>query len=173
MAKSSEESPSRRTFMMVVIGLLTAIVGVGLAIPIVGEILTPLFKKRDIVWAKLGKVSDLENMQPLTPTFIPVYFKVKQGWSVNTLPRQVIVVKDVAGKLYFFSNQCTHLGCPLHWIAERQKFMCPCHGGMFNAMGKVVGGPPPRPLFVWVHKVENGTVFIQNKFLDNPKERGI
>ena len=173
MTKSSEESPSRRTFMMVVIALISGVIGVALAIPILGEVLSPLFKKRDIVWSELGKVSDLENIEPLVPKFVPVYFRVKEGWTVNTLPRQVVVVKDITGKLYFFSNQCTHLGCPLHWMPARQKFMCPCHGGMFNVLGKVVGGPPPRSLFVWVHKIENGTVLIQNKFLDNAKERGV
>lgn len=159
--------------MTAVIGLITALVAVALAIPILGEILSPLFKQRDIVWEELGKQSDLEKIEPLSPKFIPVYFKVREGWTVNTLPRQVIAVKDVDGSLHFFSNQCTHLGCPLHWIVARQKFMCPCHGGMFNILGKVVGGPPPRPLFEWVHKIENGTVFIQNKFLNNPKDRGI
>ncbi len=44
---------------------------------------------------------------------------------------------------------------------------------MFNVLGKVVGGPPPRPLYRWVHKLNNGTVLIQNKFMDNPKDRGI
>ncbi|MCL4542229.1 MAG: Rieske 2Fe-2S domain-containing protein [Deltaproteobacteria bacterium] len=173
MAKSSEESPARRTFMMVVIGLISTVIGIALAVPILGEVLSPLFKKRDIVWTKLSAVSDLEKISPLTPKFIPVYFKVKEGWSINTLPRQVIVVKDITGDLHFFSNQCTHLGCPLHWIPARQKFMCPCHGGMFNVLGEVVGGPPPRPLYEWIHKIDKGSVFIQNKFLDNPKERGI
>ncbi|MDA8272817.1 MAG: Rieske (2Fe-2S) protein [Deltaproteobacteria bacterium] len=173
MAKSSEESPSRRTFMTVVIGLISAIVGVAVTVPILGVVLSPLFKKRDIVWIELGSTSDLQKIAPLTPKFVPVYFRVKEGWSVNTLPRQVVVVKDINGNFYFFSNQCTHLGCPLHWIPARQKFLCPCHGGMFNVLGKVVGGPPPRPLYEWVHKIEKDTVFIQNKFLNNPKERGI
>ncbi len=173
MAKSSEESPSRRTFMMVVIGLISAVIGVALAVPIIGEVLSPLFRQRDIVWAKLGKVSDLNKIGSLSPKFIPVYFKVKQGWTVNTLPRQVIVVKDIGGDFHFFSNQCTHLGCPLHWVGDTQLFMCPCHGGMFNVLGKVTGGPPPRSLYKWVYKVENGTVFIQNKFVYNPNERGV
>lgn len=173
MAKSSEESPSRRTFMMVVISLISAVVGVALGIPIVGGLLNPLFRKRDIVWSKLGKMSDLEKINPLTPKFLPVYFKVKEGWTVNTLPRQVVIVKDTADKLHFYSNQCTHLGCPLHWIPAREMFLCPCHGGMFNALGQVVGGPPPRPLYKWVHKIENGTVYIQNKFVYNPNERGV
>lgn len=173
MTKSSEESPSRRTFMMVVIALITTVIGIALAIPIVGEILSPLFEKRDIVWSELGKVSDLESIETLVPKFVPVYFRVKEGWTVNTMPRQVVVVKDTTGKLYFFSNQCTHLGCPLHWMPARQKFMCPCHGGMFNVLGKVTGGPPPMPLFEWVHKIENGTVYVQNKFTVNPKERGV
>ncbi|MFW0884600.1 ubiquinol-cytochrome c reductase iron-sulfur subunit [Candidatus Acidulodesulfobacterium sp. H_13] len=173
MAKSSEESPSRRTFMLVVIGLISTVIGVALTVPILGDVLNPLFKKRDIVWTKLGKVSDFEKLKPLAPKFTPVYFRVKEGWSVNTLPRQVVLVKDVSGNFNFFSNQCTHLGCPLHWDSLRQEFLCPCHGGMFNVLGKVTGGPPPRPLYRWVHKIENGTVFVQNKYVYNPNERGI
>jgi Rieske Fe-S protein len=26
------------------------------------------------------------------------------------------------------------------------RFRCPCHGGVFDAEGNVVEGPPPRPL---------------------------
>ena len=44
------------------------------------------------------------------------------------------------------STRCAHLGCPVRYIRASQKFVCPCHGGVYDFQGKVVGGPPVRPL---------------------------
>jgi Rieske Fe-S protein len=50
---------------------------------------------------------------------------------------------------------CTHLGCQVHfdgaavsgWENNPNQSFCPCHGGVFDPKtGKVLGGPPPRPL---------------------------
>jgi Rieske Fe-S protein len=41
---------------------------------------------------------------------------------------------------------CTHLGCRVRWDDRAQKFKCPCHGGEYDDKGRVVSGPPPRPL---------------------------
>ena len=43
-------------------------------------------------------------------------------------------------------QKCTHLGCPVLWKAGTRKFHCPCHEGWFDEEGKVLAGPPPRPL---------------------------
>lgn len=43
-------------------------------------------------------------------------------------------------------QKCTHLGCPVLWKAADRKFHCPCHEGYFDEEGKVLAGPPPRPL---------------------------
>lgn len=45
-----------------------------------------------------------------------------------------------------FSKICTHLGCEVQWNAEKKEFYCPCHEGRFDANGKNIAGPPPRPL---------------------------
>ncbi|MCC6729702.1 MAG: Rieske (2Fe-2S) protein [Chthonomonadales bacterium] len=46
-----------------------------------------------------------------------------------------------------FLQRCTHLSCPVHYIRERERIECPCHNGVFDARtGRVVEGPPPRPL---------------------------
>jgi Rieske Fe-S protein len=51
------------------------------------------------------------------------------------------------GELRAFSQQCTHLGCVVRWSREREKMLCPCHDGAFDARtGGVAGGPPQRPL---------------------------
>lgn len=46
-----------------------------------------------------------------------------------------------------FSQKCTHLGCPVLFRAAQRKLYCPCHEGFFDAAdGRVLAGPPPRPL---------------------------
>ena len=44
------------------------------------------------------------------------------------------------------STRCAHLGCPVRYIQASQKFVCPCHGGVYGFQGDVEGGPPVRPL---------------------------
>jgi cytochrome b6-f complex iron-sulfur subunit len=42
------------------------------------------------------------------------------------------------------SAVCTHLGCTVNNTGSG--YHCPCHGSLFDAQGKVKGGPAPRPL---------------------------
>ena len=39
-----------------------------------------------------------------------------------------------------------HLGCPVRYVEAAQRFICPCHGGVYDFRGMVAGGPPVRPL---------------------------
>lgn len=43
---------------------------------------------------------------------------------------------------------CTHMGCEVGWSADRERYLCPCHGGEFDADGLVLTGPPKAPLRV-------------------------
>ena len=46
-----------------------------------------------------------------------------------------------------FSQKCTHLSCAVYYTPEERRLFCPCHDGCFSAEdGRVVQGPPPRPL---------------------------
>lgn len=57
-----------------------------------------------------------------------------------------VLVKTGAGELVAFSAVCTHLGCVVQWVKEKQHFLCPCHAGTFATDGSVIAGPPPKPL---------------------------
>ncbi len=48
--------------------------------------------------------------------------------------------------IYALQTVCTHLGCPPNWLANEQKFKCPCHGSGFYISGINFEGPAPRPL---------------------------
>ena len=60
-----------------------------------------------------------------------------------------------------------HLGCPVHFVQAAQRFICPCHGGVYDFIGKVHGGPPVRPLDRFYTRVADGTVFIGPRFSVN------
>lgn len=62
------------------------------------------------------------------------------------LPRGRVLVTNMDNRLQAFSPVCTHLGCLVHWEADIKRIVCPCHKGVFDTDGKVVSGPPPRPL---------------------------
>ena len=57
----------------------------------------------------------------------------------------VWIVRDEE-KIYTLSTVCTHLGCTPNWLANDNKFKCPCHGSGFYKTGINFEGPAPRPL---------------------------
>ena len=62
------------------------------------------------------------------------------------------------------STRCAHLGCPVRYIQASQRFVCPCHGGVYDATGAVEGGPPVRPLDRFYTRVRAGRVEIGDRF---------
>jgi thiosulfate dehydrogenase [quinone] large subunit len=57
------------------------------------------------------------------------------------------VVHAAANTFVAFSAICTHAGCTVQFDPGAVEFICPCHGGMFDARtGQVLQGPPPSPL---------------------------
>ena len=42
--------------------------------------------------------------------------------------------------------KCVHLGCTVPWIAGEERFICPCHGSVYEYNGTRVSGPAPRGL---------------------------
>ncbi len=65
--------------------------------------------------------------------------------SVTAVPEHRLWIYSRPEGLYAISAVCTHLGCIVS-AQEEGGFFCPCHGSRFDAEGKVVAGPAPRPL---------------------------
>ena len=52
-----------------------------------------------------------------------------------------------SGEFAAYSQKCTHLSCAVYYAAEQNRLECPCHEGYFSVDdGRVLQGPPPRPL---------------------------
>jgi len=41
---------------------------------------------------------------------------------------------------------CTHMGCEVRWSQATRTYNCPCHGGVYDASGVAVAGPPSHAL---------------------------
>jgi Rieske Fe-S protein len=75
-----------------------------------------------------------------------------------------ILVRRVDGGLAAFSQKCTHLSCAVYYAAGANRLECPCHEGYFSAeTGRVLQGPPPRPL-PRIRIEERGGVLVANGF---------
>lgn len=61
---------------------------------------------------------------------------------------------------FALSSSCSHLGCLVDWSRNKNRFMCPCHGGTYDIEGNVVSGPPPLPLARLPLKVHDGKAYI-------------
>lgn len=69
------------------------------------------------------------------------------------------LVHPAASTFVAFSAACTHAGCEVGFDPSVMQFVCPCHGGTYDAKtGQVLGGPPPSPLPNIPVQVHNGEV---------------
>jgi Rieske Fe-S protein len=58
-----------------------------------------------------------------------------------------VLLRAQNGEYLSYSRKCAHLGCSVDYDSARGCLMCPCHRGMYDGRtGRVVFGPPPRPL---------------------------
>lgn len=149
-----KETTRRRflTRLSVAAGSLAAAI---VALPSIGFLLG--LRKATMVWRNVGKIDDFQigatvEVKFLDPSPMP--------WAGVTAETAAWLHRVDDQQFKAFSVDCTHLGCPVRWLPTADLFMCPCHGGVFYADGRVASGPPPKPLTTYPVRVENGQVQI-------------
>jgi menaquinol-cytochrome c reductase iron-sulfur subunit len=148
---------TRRDFLLKIGLVLNTVAAFMIGIPIVGFIFSSLIRNAPNVWFSLGPVSKFPEgvMRQV------VYENPHRREADGDTARLYCWVRRMQGdKFKVFAANCTHLGCPVRWFEESQLFLCPCHGGAFYADGGRAAGPPPRGLYVYEHKVQNGELHI-------------
>ena len=151
---------SRRRFLTRVIYVISGAIGTALAIPvIVSTVLNPILasrKKAEAQWTELGNTADFK---PGAPTLIRWNEEAKDGWVSTLLYRAVWVYND-NGNYKVWNPKCTHLGCLTYYNDQTNTIDSPCHAGIFGLPdGRVVSGPPPRPLDLLQSKVQDNKVY--------------
>jgi menaquinol-cytochrome c reductase iron-sulfur subunit len=137
------DSPARRRFLSRLSLALGALGGALVGVPVIGFILGPLFRGRPLLWRPVGRLGDFRIGETVEASILepsPLAWAGPASLTAVWLRRE--------GELTFiaFSVNCTHLGCPVRWLASSRLFMCPCHGGVFYADGAVAAGPPRHAL---------------------------
>jgi Rieske Fe-S protein len=79
--------------------------------------------------------------------------------TVSVSGRPVEVLRSASG-FTARSLLCTHQGCEVSWSEEKAAYLCPCHEGTFDAEGRPVEGPPPKPLAVLPARVEGALLLV-------------
>ncbi len=155
---SEEKNINRRDFLGLATWGIGGLIGLGLGIPAVIYLIGPALKKTASQnWLRLGAASKVELG---TPTLFKTSVEQQTGWITNVEEKSFFVLTEDGRDFIAMSNVCTHLGCRVRWVADRQEFFCPCHNGVFDREGKVVSGPPPRPLDRFEVKVENDQLMV-------------
>ena len=86
----------------------------------------------------------------------------QDGWIERRTPRLVWVIRTGEKDFKVYNAQCTHLGCIVDWVPESSTLNSPCHGGVFaKDDGRVLAGPPPRPLDTLDYKIEEGELLVK------------
>jgi menaquinol-cytochrome c reductase iron-sulfur subunit len=144
------------------------IAGAAILLPAIGFALGPVFEEGDFPWQDVGPPDNFvaDNYTPVTFSMV-----TDVGEAGKTLAyvrkRNPTVDKDTQDEFLAISTRCAHLGCPVRWVGPAQRFVCPCHGGVYDARGQVEGGPPVRPLDRFKTRVQGGQVQIGPRFSVN------
>lgn len=112
------------------VGWLTFALAMGGFFSMIGRFLFPnvLFEPSQVF--KAGRPDDYQ------PNTVSTELKAKERvWIIRTEDR-----------IFALLARCTHLGCTPNWLANENKFKCPCHGSGFRMTGINYEGPAPRPL---------------------------
>ncbi len=149
---------TRRDILSLVTWAIGGLVSLGVSLPAIAYIVGPAIQNKDRQdWIRLGSISKVEIG---TPTLFKAKITRQTGW-ISTEEQVSVYILTEDGRDYIaMSNICTHLGCRARWVPDREQFFCPCHNGVFDKLGSVVSGPPPRPLDRYEINVEYDQIYI-------------
>lgn len=153
-----KEGHKRRTFFKACMAIIGGLIGLAMAVPLVGFAISPAFRKTSKKWVDLGIVDLLKGSRYKKINYV---FQARDGWVETEKKRSVYVTDQGDGNFVVFSRVCSHLGCLVRWDTEKDQFFCPCHGAVFDRIGNVVAGPPPRPMEQLPVKVEDGVLYVK------------
>jgi menaquinol-cytochrome c reductase iron-sulfur subunit len=150
---------------------LGAIAAAAVGLPALGFALGPVFATSEDRWEAVGLGSEFNDLNftrrviNITPGIgqagnTTVYVR-KRNPSIDTEP------EDRFNGFIAISSRCAHVGCPVNWVPAAERFICPCHGGVYDIRGIRTGGPPPRPLDRFYTRLSGARLEIGPRFSVN------
>jgi menaquinol-cytochrome c reductase iron-sulfur subunit len=158
------ESLTRRKVFTIGAQAIGGIAGAAVALPAIGFAVAPIFERGEERWESVGPTDRFSS-----DTYRPVVFTIVEG--IGEAGKTTAYVRRGDSKLgedpssyVAISTRCAHLGCPVRFVQAAGNFICPCHGGVYNFQGQVIGGPPVRPLDHFQTRVRNDQVQLGPRY---------
>jgi quinol---cytochrome c reductase iron-sulfur subunit, bacillus type len=160
---ATDEYLSRRSFLGVLLGFGTVVMGAALSVPLIRFALHPLLTKTtEIGWSDIGRVDEFASLTAPAKRLIKV--EQRDAWRKIISEKAVYVVPAKNGTIRVLSPICPHLGCSIPWNETKREFICPCHVAVFAMDGTKISGPPPRSMDDLDSKVENGMLKVRYQY---------
>ena len=117
------------------------------ALPAVGFAVAPLFEEEGDNWQAVGPLTEFTE-ETYKSVVLTAVEDIGEAGKTTAYVRKSAVDDTREGEDGYIaiSTRCAHLGCPVRYVEAAANFICPCHGGVYDFDGKVIGGPPVRPL---------------------------
>ncbi|NIN64748.1 MAG: Rieske 2Fe-2S domain-containing protein, partial [Anaerolineae bacterium] len=101
----------------------------GIAIPILRYFVDPALKEPDVQWVAIASADSI----PIgVPTRVEYVKRTRDAWRNVTGRFSAWVVTKDGNEFVVYGPDCTHLGCAYRWEEAKQRFLCPCHTGVFD-----------------------------------------
>jgi Rieske Fe-S protein len=169
------ETVTRRRFMTAVTHGAGGIAAAAFTLPALGFAVAPIFSREPFNWQKIGVPSDFTDTDYTTRVLTIVQGIGEAGNTIAYVRKRNPSIDtekaDQYNQYVALSSRCMHLGCPVRYVSAAQRFICPCHGGVYDFRGKVAGGPPVRPLDRFYTRVKNGFVELGPRYSVNTELR--
>jgi menaquinol-cytochrome c reductase iron-sulfur subunit len=169
------ETVTRRRFMDVVTNGAGAVAAAAFTLPALGFALGPIFSRVPFSWQTIGVPADFPTDTYVTKVLTIVPGIGEAGYSIAYVrarnPQIDTEHEDQYNHFIALSSRCMHLGCPVRYVDAAQRFICPCHGGVYDFRGMVAGGPPVRPLDRFYTRLYQGYVQIGPRYSVNSELR--
>lgn len=89
--------------------------------------------------------------------------KPNSGKIVKFGSRPALLIRINETEWRAYSAICTHLNCTVQFQESTRQIWCACHNGYYDINGKVVSGPPPRPLEDYAVHIRGEDVVITRR----------
>lgn len=159
------ETVTRRRFMNVAAQGSGIVATAAIALPALGFAIGPVFSRLPWNWQPIGPPSDFSETNYQTKVITIVQNIGEAGNSIAYVrarnPELDTEPQTRWNHWVALSSRCAHLGCPVRYVAAAERFVCPCHGGVYDFTGQVVGGPPVRPLDRFYTRLNTATGLVE------------
>lgn len=157
----TDDQINRRRFLKWVSAIGASISAVIVGLPVIRAFASPITAKAEVApWTKVAE--DIAVIDLDVPVRVDFVTSQQDAWVESRVQNSVWLFTQDGENFKAYNGHCTHLGCSFFYDEQLKTFACPCHRGQFDIRtGKVLAGPPPRPLDELEVEVRDSAVYVR------------